>query len=79
MVTRGVMQNYFEIGIWKSLRNAIANGFEEFIFEGDLLEVAIDLADHDADVQKYLDSGKFDLNSIMNTVESFRRYHEKVR
>lgn len=75
----GVMNNYFEIAVWRALRNAIQNGYEEYVFEEDLAQVAIDLSDRYEDVGKFLDSGRFDINYVIKTVDAFRKYHEKVK
>lgn len=74
----GVMQNYFEIQVWQSLRNAIQNGHREQVMEGDILELAIELCDYDADIEKYVNSGKFDINSVIHCIEQFREYSQKI-
>lgn len=73
-----VMTNYFQIAIWQALRNAIGNGYEDFVFNHDPMQVAIDLADYDADVGRYLDGDHFTINSVYETVLQFRKYHAEL-
>lgn len=75
MTIRGVMTNYFEVQVWKALRNALQNGYEDFVWNEDVLQVAIDLCDQDADIEKYMKNDQFSINSVITAVEAFRKYH----
>lgn len=75
----GVMKNYFEIAVWKALRNAIKNGYEDFVFNEDVEQVAISLADEDSVIEKYIVTEKFSLEELRQTVLQFRQYHKEDR
>ena len=70
----GVMSNYLEINVWKLLRNALQNGYDDFVYRGDIDEVIFEMLDSDKSLQKYIDNGHATTKEIEKAINDFRNY-----